>query len=181
MKQSNVAVIPNVYVRSGAPLEADRTFIGKVRGRSAIRLLLQRLVKDQDQKAACRRLLTPQQIAESAWQVPCTCGAFPEGPIRRNNQIDIEFRCPNGRCESTNYRTRLCLLDIALVDRCTRVFGMDIREVIKKALALPRSMSRDTHCSQRGLVPIRLSLYEDNMLSDQDIELALHALVETER
>ena|ERR1017187_1533941 len=179
MKQPNVAVIPNVYVRSGTPLEADQTFIGQVRGRSAIRLLLQRLAKDQDQKAASRTLLTPRQIAESAWQVPCTCGAFPEGPIRSNNQIDIEFRCPNGRCESTNYRTRLCLLNIALVDRCTRVFGMDIREVIKKALALPRSMPRDTHSSQRGLVPIRLSLYEDNMLSDQDIELALRTLVET--
>jgi hypothetical protein len=159
MKQSNVAVIPNVYVRSATPLEADRTFIGQVRGRSAIRLLLQRLAKDQDQKAASRI-------------------AFPEGPIRSSDQIDIEFRCPNGHCESTNYRTRLCLLDIALVDRCTGMFGIDIREVVKKALALPRSMSRGTHSSQRGLVPIRLTLYEDNMLSDQDIELALYTLVE---
>lgn len=179
MTKPNVAVIPNVYVRSGSPLEADRTFIGQVRGRGAIRLLLQRLAKDQDHKIASRILLTPRQIAESAWQVPCTCGAIPEGPVRSTTQIDIEFRCPNGHCESTNYRNRLCLLDIALVDRCTKVFGMDIRAVVTKALALPRSMPRGMPSSRRGLVPIRLTLFEDNMLSDQDIELALLTLVET--
>ena len=139
----------------------------------------QRLAKDQDHKIASRILLTPRQIAESAWQVPCTCGAIPEGPVRSTTQIDIEFRCPNGHCESTNYRNRLCLLDIALVDRCTKVFGMDIRAVVTKALALPRSMPRGMPSSRRGLVPIRLTLFEDNMLSDQDIELALLTLVET--
>jgi hypothetical protein len=181
MKQSSVVVTSNVYVRLAGPVQEDQAFLAQVRGRKAINLLLRRLAPDRDLKGASRRLLTPQQIAESAWQAPCFCGAYPEGPVRTDERIDVRFRCPMRICASGNFRNRLCMLDVELVDRATQIFRQDIREVVTEALALPIQEAGQLPQSERRPVPIRLSLFQDNVLTDEDIENSLRRLVEAYR
>jgi hypothetical protein len=181
MTHSSVAVTSNVYVRSGVSIEEDQVFLAQVRGRAAINFLLQRLAPNQDLKAASRRLLTIRQIAESAWQAPCTCGAYPEGPVPQDDGIDVYFRCPMSSCASGNFRNRLCMLDVELVKQATEILGLDIRELVAEALALPRQKAGPLPDSERRPVPIRLSLFQDNILTDADVEEALRRLLEGNR
>jgi hypothetical protein len=181
MTQSSIAVTSNVYVRSVVSIEEDHVFLAQIRGREAINLLLQRLAPNQDLKAASRRLLTVRQVAESAWQAPCSCGAYPEGPVRQNDGIDVQFRCPMSSCASGNFRNRLCMLDVGLVERATETLGRDIRELVTKALAQPRQKAGPSPRCERRPVPIRLSLFQDNVLTDADVEDALRRFLEDNR
>src|ERR1017187_9358361 len=182
MRRPNVTVRSNVYIRSPEPLEKDHAFRAQIRGRGAIHILLQRLAPFEDLRMASRRLLTPRQMAEVAWQVPCVCGSYPEGPVLRNGTIDIRFRCPRGTCTSSSFRTRICLLDAELIAAGTRMFGLTVPELVEKALTETSRVATDSTTSQmRRRFAIRLTLFQDNMLTDEQVESALRSLVKGDR
>jgi hypothetical protein len=177
MTESNVVITSNVYVRESVPLKDDLRFIAQVRGRVAIRKLLERLAPGQDAKSAARRFLSLRQIAESAWQSPCVCGAFPEGPVTVGGEIDVKFRCPSKTCDSANFRTRFCLLDVELVHQVTAAFGRDIRDIIQMAISRPHLQIPEVPTCERRPITVRLSLFQDVVLTDEAIETSLRCLL----
>jgi hypothetical protein len=70
------------------------------------------------------------------------------------------------------------MLDVALLDRATKSLGKDIREVVSQALALPmRKAFKAPQCERRP-IPIRLTLFQDNILTDEDVEGVLRGFLE---
>jgi hypothetical protein len=181
MNRSNVTIRSNVYIRASVPLDQDKAFLAQVRGRTALITLLRRIAPDKGLQAAARESLTARQIADVAWQVPCVCGAYPEGPIVANGNVEIQFRCPNSTCKPTNSRPRITLLDAELVDRCAKTFGMMVPDLVTLALATPQTTYAPDPTRRRLPYTIRLTLFQDQMLTDQDIECALHSLIEVGR
>jgi hypothetical protein len=180
MNGSNVVITSNVYLRSGEPLNEDFAFIRQVRGRVAVNRLLERIAPGSDPKSAARGFLSARQIAEAAWQGPCTCGAYPEGPVRQNGDLDVQFRCPMQHCESNHRRARRCMLDLKLINYATQTMNQDIRAIIATALAavpLRHAAIPPAECERRP-VPVMLTLYQDNFLTDSDIEDALRRYLE---
>jgi hypothetical protein len=180
MKGSNIVITSNVYLRSGEPLQTDNSFARQVRGRVAVHRLLEIIAPGSDPKSAARGILSARQIAEAAWQGPCTCGAYPEGPVRQNGDLDVQFRCPMQHCQSDNQRARRCMLDLTLIDFATKSVNQDIRVIIAKALStvpLCHSSAVPIECERRP-VPVMLTLYQDNFLTDSDIEDALRRYLE---
>lgn len=78
----------------------DPRFASEIRGRAALKTWLQRLFPaDSVEVAAGRAKLTASQQLQLKWDIRCAlCGSRPEGPVRRDGTIVIEFRCPTREC-----------------------------------------------------------------------------------
>jgi hypothetical protein len=180
MTKINTAVRSNVFVRSNQPLALDIAFLAQVRGHKAISLLLSSLMPGQDAQVAARKLLTARQLSEVAWQVRCVCGAFPEGPVTTATGVEIKFRCPRGSCVPSNFRPRMVYLQRSLVHDVVSAFGKTLSEIVERALALGELPTRSSALGERSPFPVRLTLSQNVMVTDEQIELALFALLERE-
>ena len=127
----------NVRLRSNVFPSNRPDWLFQVRGRPALRALLQWKAPGMGEAEAAALLrLRPRQVAELAWQIPCSqCDAMPEGSVSHLGSEAIEFRCPLGRCEDTSPRGALVNLDLELVNWGLSKFGCDISGLVQKALA----------------------------------------------
>lgn len=95
---SNVKLHANVYLRLPVHVQDDPQYRSKVRGREALRKLLNKLeVFDTPERVT--RWLTPYQQQEWAEVTRCAdCEMQVVGPVRRGETVRTEFRCPRGTC-----------------------------------------------------------------------------------
>lgn len=129
--RSNVRLRSNVF-------PSDRPeLLFQVRGRPALKAQLRRKAPGMGEAEAAALLkLKPRQVAELAWEIPCNhCGAMPEGPVLYHGSETVEFRCPVGRCEQTEFRGTLINLDLDMVNQGIGRFGGDISNLVRQALA----------------------------------------------
>ena len=173
MTKSNLTIRSNVFVRTGVALEHDRAFVAQIRGGKAIGKILAILKPDQDKESAARQLLTPRQISEVAWQVRCVCGAYPEGPVSKATGVEVQFRCPQKSCISSNFRARRILLDPSLVDALTKRFEKTISEIVADALKLGEVAIQEETSGRKFPFSVRLTLSQYTMFTDARIEAAL--------
>jgi hypothetical protein len=179
--RSNVAVRSNVHIRQDIELLRDGPFLAEIRGRAALLKVLKRIASPIDPITSARGLFTPRQVAELAWEQRCdVCGAIPEGPVTRNGQVQIEFRCPRGQCQTLMYRRRTALLDLSVVEEATAKTGLTVAEVVRLALDT-RDFSTPLGISNQKYVPRRFTLkltpYEFYFITDQEINSAMLSLV----
>jgi hypothetical protein len=93
--KSNLKLRSNVYVRLPVSLRQDPQYRSKVRGREALRTLLNR-IETYDTTGRAERWLTEFQLKE--WYNVARCGDCEEqvfGPVRGDG---VQFRCPRGIC-----------------------------------------------------------------------------------
>jgi hypothetical protein len=174
MTKPNITIRSNVFVRSTAELRTDNAFIAQVRGRIALLHLLKRLGPNGDLLTTARKYLTRTQLAQVAWQSPCSiCGAFPEGPVTRDGTLEIQFRCPRNTCSASEFLPRSVLLSLDLVRRCSDVFKRPIGEIIQEALKVQRTPTQELPSKGPSVpVVVRLTLAQRYFLTDRDIESA---------
>jgi hypothetical protein len=183
--KSNVALKSNVYVRQGVELFRDRPFLKQIRGRGALVKVLSRFSPAVDHLASARRVFTPRQIAEVAWEQRCDiCGAIPEGPVTRGGVEQIEFRCPRGQCKTQTYRNKVVLLDLKLVAAATAKMKMTPAELVRRALETfrpcPGTLGSRIGRSTTRRFPVRLTPYEFYFLTDEEIESSLFSFINGE-
>lgn len=182
MTKPNITIRSNVFVRNGAELRSDRAFIAQVRGRSAVLHLLKRIEPNSDLAITARKYLTRTQLAEVAWQAPCSiCGAFPEGPVTRYGTLEVQFRCPRNTCGASEFLPRTVVLSLDLVRRCSDVFEKPIGEIVQDALKVQQAVpvEEPRNSVMRVPVVVRLTLAQRYFLTDRDIESALWLLLHT--
>lgn len=174
---SHVTLRSNVHLRNEAPMCADRDFIRRVRGRNAISKLLSMLGIDTADRAATRRILTPRQIAEFAWERRCErCGCLPEGPVLNGGREEIKFRCPLGTCESRQLVGTQLLLEARLVDAVCHKTGLPALRAVTHVLSslditdIAHYAPMDT---PKRRFTVALTPWQRYMLSDAEIEVAL--------
>jgi hypothetical protein len=129
--RSNVKLRSNVF-------PADRPeLLFQVRGRPALKAQLRWKAPGMGEAEAGALLkLKPRQVAELAWEIPCShCGAVPEGPVRHHGSEAVEFRCPLGKCEQTELRGALVNLELDMVNQGLSRFGGSISDLVRRALA----------------------------------------------
>lgn len=129
--RSNVRLRSNVF-------PADRPeWQFQVRGRPALKALLRLKAPGMgDAEAGSLLRLKPRQVAELAWEIPCShCGAMPEGPLLHQGSESVEFRCLLGTCEETEFRGALIDLEVDMVDQGLSRFGGSISDLVRQALA----------------------------------------------
>jgi len=179
MAKPNVTIRSNVIVRNHAELRNDHAFVAQVRGRSALLHLLKRLEPNGDLLTTARKYLTRTQIAQVAWQSPCSiCGAFPEGPVSRGGSLEIEFRCPRKTCSVSEFLPRTVVLSLDLVRRCADVFKKPISEIVQDALRVQWSVPEGPPSKARRVpVVVRLTLAQHYFLTGRDVESALWYLL----
>src|SRR5262249_38547986 len=135
MIKSNVTVRSNVFIREDTEVERDRAFVAQVRGRTALERVLARVEPGMTTVDAARRHFSYGQLAQVAWQARCSgCGAFPEGPVRVNGQIEVRFRCPRQVCENPQYSARTILIDVELIRRSVEVLQRPFEVIVQDAL-----------------------------------------------
>lgn len=177
--KSNVTIRSNLFIRQPVSLKEDHKFVKQVRGRPALAKLIARM--PESESPGCRNsLLNQRQVAELVWETPCTkCGAIPEGPIWRNGQLEIAFRCPLAVCRAGSYRARTVSLDHNIVRKVTSALGLPLSEVVDIALRNidGKVFSTIGSASLRRPFTVRLTPSQYHFLSDTDIEAALAALV----
>jgi hypothetical protein len=182
MTRPNITVRSNVFVRSGAELRSDHTFILQVRGRSALLQLLKQLEPNVEPITTARKFLSRTQLAQVAWQSACgVCGGYPEGPVTRNGVLEVQFRCPRQACTASEFTARTVVLSLELVRRCSEVFKKPIDEIIQSALkAYPAQQTnpevQPCKCLRVPVV-VRLTLAQRYFLTDRDIESAVTHLL----
>lgn len=179
MAKTNVTIRSNVFIRSGAELRSDYTFISQVRGRNALMHLLRRLGPSGDVLSTARKYLTRTQLAQVAWQSPCSiCGAYPEGPVTRAGSLEIQFRCPRKTCSASEFLPHTVVLSLDLIRRCSDVFKQPIGEIVQDALRMQRAVPQELPSKAiRVAVVVRLTLSQRYFLTDRDIESALRQLL----
>jgi hypothetical protein len=179
MAKPNITIRSNVFIRNGAGLRSDRAFIAQVRGRSALLHLFRRIEPNGDLATIARKYLTRTQLAEVAWQSPCSiCGAFPEGPVTRNGTLEVQFRCPRNTCGASEFLARTVVLSVDLVRRCSDVFKKPISEIVQDALKVHEAPAEEPpNGVKRVSVVVRLTLSQRYFLIDRDIESALWRLL----
>lgn len=179
MTRSNITIRSNVFVRNDPELRNDPSFTAQVRGRNALSTLLRRLEPNGEAFATARTWLTRSQLAQVAWQSPCSiCGAFPEGPVTRDGKLEIQFRCPRKTCTSSEFQPRIVVLSLELVRRCSDVFKKQLSEIIQDALAVEGVAPEDTPSKgPRVPVVVRLTLAQRYFHSDSEIESALRHML----
>lgn len=108
----------------------------QIRGAAAIKKLLARQFPGMDASAAARLIsLTPWQQAQIAYEVPCAeCGGLPEGPVRTPDGIEVQFRCPKGKCKETVNFSLRADLNRNILDRGLSRFGGDPSTLVGAAL-----------------------------------------------
>lgn len=178
----NITIRSNVFVRDSAELRSDRIFIAQVRGRSALLHLLKRIEPNSDLAVTAQKYLTRTQLAEVAWQAPCSiCGAFPEGPVTHHGTLEVQFRCPRSTCSASELLPRTVVLSLDLVRRCSDVFKKPIGEIVQDALKVRQAAPAEEPRNSVMRVPVvvRLTLGQRYFLTDRDIESALWFLLRT--
>ena len=177
--KSNVTVRSNLFIRDQAPVKEDRPFLNQVRGKTALDKLIGQF-PELKSSSFRNSVLNQRQLAELVWETPCTkCGALPEGPIRRDGQLEIAFRCPLAVCKAASYRARTVSLDQNIVRKATIALGLPLSEVVAIALRQidGEVLSSMGIVSSRRPFTVRLSPSQYHFLTDVDIEAALAALV----
>ena len=95
--KSNVRLRSNVYVRNKS-LRDDADYRGKVHGREALQTLLG-AIERYDSGERAQKWLTPGQLMEWQEQNRCAmCKNVVYGPVRSDASLQLEFRCPHGKC-----------------------------------------------------------------------------------
>jgi hypothetical protein len=90
----------------------------------------------REAEASALMKLKPRQVAELAWQIPCSrCEAMPEGPVFRDGIETIEFRCPFRTCDQQKPTGVSINLNLNLVDEGLSRFGGSISTMVQQALA----------------------------------------------
>jgi len=132
--RSNVGLRSNVF-----PLDHPEfpELLFQTRGRSALRIQLGRKAPSlREAEGSALLKLKPRQLAELAWEIPCSrCGAMPEGPVLRHGSETVEFRCPLGVCEHTEFRAVLVNLDLDMVNQGLSRYGNNVTAMVLDALA----------------------------------------------
>jgi hypothetical protein len=178
--KSNIAIRSNIFVRSGGTeLRGDIEFLRQVRGRGAVRALLNRLSIDTS-PASLRAVLSPRQIGELIWETPCaTCRAIPEGPIRLEGREIIAFRCPSATCETKTFRARTVLLPLALLQALSQKYREPISELVNDALSKKQHRRKKVRDSEPKVrIPVKLTPAQYYLFDDSDLEHALYCLLE---
>lgn len=154
----------NVRLRSNVFPADHPELLFQVRGRPALKTQLWRKAPGMGEAEAGALLkLKPRQLAELAWEIPCShCGAMPEGPVLRHGGETVEFRCPLGTCEQTEFTGTLVDLEVDMVDQGLRRFGGDISEMVRQTLAgLPSETETGPpdaeNPARMGQFPVRLT------------------------
>lgn len=177
--KSNVAIRSNLFIRLAVPVKEDRRFVRQVRGKTSLCKLIAQF-PELELSGYRNGLLSQRQVAELVWETPCTkCGAIPEGPICRNGNLEIAFRCPLDVCKAAAYRARTVSLDHNIVRKVTSALGLTLSEVVDIALRNidGKQLSAIGIESSRRPFTVRLSPSQYRFLSDADIEGALAALI----
>jgi hypothetical protein len=100
--KSNVKLRSNVFVRLPVRLREDTGYRAQVRGREALRKMLDE-IEIFDTADRAQRWLTPLQLHEWTGSLRCAdCETQATGPVRVKTSsgqvIRIQFRCPKGKC-----------------------------------------------------------------------------------
>jgi hypothetical protein len=154
-----------------------------VRGRSALLILLRRLAPHEDPARSARRYLDRRQLAQVAWQAPCSvCDGFPEGPVSRGDKVEIQFRCPMNTCSANILLPRTVLIDVEVVRRSTAILKRPFEEIVQEALRYENGTCSRPFIDEgaerqrmRVRVPVRLSLSHWHFCGDEEIESAVKA------
>jgi hypothetical protein len=177
--KSNVTIRSNLFIRQPVPVKEDRTFVRQVKGKTALCKLIAQF-PELEASGYRHSVLSQRQVAELVWETPCTkCGAIPEGPIWRNGNLEIAFRCPLAVCRAATYRARTVSLDHNIVRTVTSALGLPLSEVVDVALRNidGKDLSTIGIASSRRPFTVRLSPSQYHFLTDSDIEAALTALL----
>lgn len=130
-KRSNLKLRSNLFPGQGNGATALKY---QISGAAALKKYLVQLAPGSDLAAAARLHLRPWQQAQLAYELPCSeCGAVPEGPVRTPTGIELEFRCPRGRCGNARAFSLTVDLSLELVQAAMRRFGIDAFAVIGRA------------------------------------------------
>ena len=177
--KSNVTIRSNLFIRQSVPAKEDRAFVRQVRGKTALCTLIVQFPELQV-SGYRHSVLSQRQVAELVWETPCTrCGAIPEGPIRRNGNLELAFRCPLAMCKAASYRARTVSLDHNIVRTVTSALGLPLSDVVDLALRNIdcKDLSTTGIASLRRPFTVRLSPSQYHFLTDTDVEAALAALI----
>jgi len=104
--KSNVKLRSNVYLRLATPVRDDPKYRAKVHGYEALHKMLSKIDKFGEPGRA-RRWLTADQRNELNEVTRCAmCKTQVVGPVRREQLVTMEFRCPYGVCPYPNRDNR---------------------------------------------------------------------------
>lgn len=182
MIKSNVTVRSNVFVRRTADVREDSAFVAQVRGRSALESLLRRLEPGGDRVDAARKYFSREQLSQAAWQTRCgACGAFPEGPVLANGELEVQFRCPRQACHIALYSARTVLIDIELIRKCDEILKQPFEVIVHEALKQPVAELGTARLPAGNRVPItvRMTLTQKYIFTDAHVENAVRRLLAT--
>jgi hypothetical protein len=178
--RSNITVRSNVFLRQETALKSDLSFIRQVRGRSALIKLL-KLISVEARAHTARYLLTPRQVAELTWEIPCAlCKAFPEGAIRSGSAETVVFRCPRGRCGAPVLRAKTVQIPLSLVKLLGDKFRQPIWTIAQAALDLDRVSTTMGKHEPKVPIVLKLSPTQYHLYDDEQIVSALCAFVESQ-
>jgi hypothetical protein len=145
--RSNVRLRSNVFPSDRPELQLQ------VRGRPALKIHLRWKAPGMGEAEAGAHLkLKPRQVAELAWEIPCSrCGAMPEGPVLHNGIEAVEFRCPLGKCEERKFSGTFVNLNLDFVNHALERFGGSVSDVVRRALAdLPPEIGIGRHDAEHA-------------------------------
>jgi hypothetical protein len=100
--KSNVMLRSNVYLRRPVKLRDDQDYRAQIRGRKALRMMLDQ-IEIFDTADRAQRWLTPIQLKEWDQTLLCAdCETQATGLVRIRTSLGevvrMEFRCPKGNC-----------------------------------------------------------------------------------
>jgi hypothetical protein len=162
--RANIGRRSNVVVISEERYWDTPSFRAQVRGRSALLKWLEKKAPGASLTDAVYHYLSPRQRADVAWETPCEiCGARPEGPVRRGQTVEVEFRCPRGTCRASHHAARTVLVNIDLVNEALARAQTDPSTLVQRVLS--RSFNPSGRRPTGRLVPLPVRLTRSQYLA----------------